>query len=286
MTHFGFVKRSFLVFFSVGAGFLSGCSPSQNVSSQRDPQRDPLRGVATSFLAARAFDRAQVALKRDDSAGLQRAGLELRRAADAGFTPRLTGAFVSQLANQAGQSALLANLARGDQMLDLLQDSEGKYRAALAFAPEKMPEKVLDPNTLNSLGYFLADRGTTPADFERAVTLTRAAYRTWPVGKRPDAAAVLSRAQGPQDSLAWALFKQGKWEEARRQEEQVWNLLLGTGQTGISGDIPFHLAEIYRALGLREKARDTYRQALMLPIDSRTRGQIEGALRLLEFAQV
>ena len=282
MTYFGFAKRSFLAFLAVGAGLLGGCASSQNGSARRDP----LRGVAASFLAARAFDRAQNALQRDDSAGLQRAGDELRRASNAGFTPRLSGAFVAQLTGEASQSAEIAKGARGEEMIELLQDSEEKYRAALAFAPEKTPEKSLDPLTLNALGYFLADRGTTPADFERAAILTRAAYRTWPVAKHPDPAALLSRAQGPQDSLAWALFKQGKWEEARRHEEEVWNLSVGMGSTDVTGEIPFHLAEIYRALGLEDKARQTYQQALLLPLDLRTRGQIEGALRLLDLAQV
>ncbi|WP_123580255.1 hypothetical protein [Abditibacterium utsteinense] len=265
---------------------LCGCAPSQLASNVSGKTHDPLRGVGASFLAARAFDRAQVALQRDDSAALQRAGLDLRRASNAGFTPRLTGAFAAQLANEASQSAALANLARGEEMIDLLQASEGKYRAALAFAPLKSPEKVLDPITLNSLGYFLADRGTSRADFERAAILTRAAFRTWNIRGNSLGADALSRAQGPQDSLAWALFKLGKFEEARRQQEQVWNISRGMGAADATGEIPFHLAEIYRALGLKEKARQAYFQAMLLPSDIRTKAKIEGALRLLDLAQV
>lgn len=277
MTSSRFAKRTYLLLLAAGTSFLAGCSPSTGASARRDP----VRGVASSFLAARAFDRAQVAIQRDDSGALERAGRELRRASSAGFTPRLNGAFASQLANQAGLSDQMANLSRGEEMIQRLEDSEGKYRAALAFAPEKSPEKTLSADTLNALGYFLAERGTTQADFERAVVLTRAAYRTW-----PKSAGMLSRAQGPQDSLAWALFKLGRWDEARALEEQVWDVSRGMGATGISAEIPFHLGEIYRALGLREKARETYRQAMLLPAEFRVRARIEGALQMLDIAQV
>lgn len=286
MFYFRFAKRSFWVLCGVAAAFLSGCAASNGTAARRDP----VRGVASSFLAARAFDRAQVALRRDDNAALERAGRELRRASSAGFTPRLSGAFASQLANQAGLSGQLAGLSRGEEMIDLLQDSERKYRAALAFAPEKAPEKTLDAVTLNALGYFLADRGTTKADFERAAVLTYAAYRAWPLGKGTDAGAkgagVLSRAQGPQDSFAWALFKLGKWNEARVLQEQVWDLSRGMGASDVTGEIPFHLGEIYRALGQKEKARDAYYQAMRLPTDFRIKAKIEGALQLLDLAQV
>ncbi len=285
MNNLRFKARLSLLSFVLGAGFLGGCAPAKPVSGKNDPGRDPLRGLAASFLAARAFDSASLALERDDRAGLKRAGIELRRAADAGFTPRLSGAFASQLAIEANRTSQLASAARGDEMIELLQDSERNYRAALAFTPEKSPETVLDPITLNSLGYFLADQGTSPADFERAEVLTRAALRNWTAQQIGAEANPVKRAN-VQDSLAWALFKRGRLAQARKEQEQVWDLLRGLGATDTNGEIPFHLAEIYRALGLKEKARDTYRQALFLPIDARIRAKIESALDSLDLAQV
>lgn len=281
MTFFRFSQPIFPVTAAVSIACLAGCTPRTSPLAGRDP----LRGIAASFLAGRAFDRAQLALQSDDNVGLERAGLELRRASDAGYSPRLTGAFVSSLSIQAAILAQNAEFARGDEMIELLENSADKYRAALAFAPEKSPEKIMDAQTLNSLGYFLADRGTTPADFARAVTLTRAALRAASVNQAGQGFDAVQRAN-VQDSFAWALFKQGKYEQARQQQEEAWDIVRGMGLSDMTGEIPFHLGEIYRALGRKDKARDAYRQAALLPSDSRTKAKIEGALRILDLAQV
>ena len=262
----------------VAAFGLSGCTPEQTPPAAR--------GVAASFVAGRAFDRAQSAIKRNNTSALERAGSDLRRAASAGSNPRLVGALATNLAFQAGFASDQARQLRGDQRNRLEEDSNAKYRAALAFTPENQPEKSLDPPTLNALGYFLADKGSTRADFERAAVLTRAAYLKWDVSGKSFDFNELNRATGPQDSYAWALFKLGRYEQARREAEKVWELSRGMGQVNQTADIPFHLAEIYRALGQNSKARETYEAALSLSPGEETRTSIERGLQSLDLARV
>lgn len=267
----------------IGAALaLSGCSAS---TARQIPV---VRGVAASFMAARAFDRAKSAIRRDDSAGLERAGRELRRAADAVSNPRLTSALVVDLWLEASSLATQSDQISGTEKIRLAESSNARYRAALAFAPLSKPEVTLDPVTLNALGYFLADKGSTKADFERAAVLTRAAYRTWDISGRATGATELARATGPQDSYAWALFKLGRLTEARTQAERVWDLARGMGadSTEMTADIPFHLGEIYRALGLEIKAREAYEAALGMTITDETRVLVEGGLKSLDLARV
>ncbi|HEX9996598.1 MAG TPA: hypothetical protein VGB45_05600 [Abditibacterium sp.] len=261
--------------FAISAG---GCAPNNNAS-------DPVRGVAASIVAARAFDRAQIAITRDDDAGLARAGEDLRRAARGGSNPQLTVAFTAALTSEASRLAGEASRARKVEKARLMAQSDSKYRAALAFTPQKEPEKSLDAVTLNALGYFLADRGKTAADFERAATLTFAAYRKWPMPSGV-ALARVSRAVGPQDSYAWALFKSRKLAEARKQQEEVLRVVRKLAPGEITAEIPFHMAEIYRALGENEKARAEYEIAGQLTTDAQLRTQIEKGLQSLDFRQV
>src|SRR5690606_21786187 len=74
-------------------------------------------------------------------------------------------------------------------------------------------------------------------------------------------------AQLARDSLAWALFKQGRHEEARREQEQAVIVArrvaaLTGGSVRISADLYYHLGEIYRELGRYQDARRQFRAAL------------------------
>jgi tetratricopeptide (TPR) repeat protein len=169
----------------------------------------------------------------------------------------------------------------------LLIQSDEAYRIALGFTPTKAPEKMLDPVTLNGLGYFLADRGSSTQDFERAVVLTKAASDSWPVGSGASAGYLrASKALGPQDSYAWALYKLGRYEEAQAQAEEVLKIASQESQTSIDPEIPFHLAEIYRAVGEKDKARTAYGAALRLSPNAELRGRIKSGVLALEFKRV
>lgn len=256
---------------------LGGCT------SQSD---EMVRGVAASLVAARSFDRAKSAIVRDDAAALERAGNQMRRAALAGSNPRLAGVLASELTLQANLLLAQASQVSGAEKNRLSEKSNLKYRAALAFAPQNQAHKSLDARTLNALGYFLADKGSTHADFERAAALTRAAYQNWDMSGKFTDSNELGRAVNAQDSYAWALFKLGKYEEALAQQKKVWDIVSGMGMADVTADIPFHLGEIYRALGQNKRARVAYEIALRLTITDETRVLVEGGLKSLDLAQV
>lgn len=260
------------------AFLFGGCAPQEGQSA--------VRGVAASFVAARAFDRAQIAIRRDDNAALERAGSQLRLAAQGGSNPALAGALTRELTLQANSLLAQADQAKGNQKYHLEENSNAKYRAALSFAPQKAPEKSLDAHTLNALGYFLADKGSSHADFERAAVLTRAAYKNWDLKGRSSDSNELGRAIGAQDSYAWALFKLRKYDQALEQQKRVWELARGMGLADLTAEVPFHLGEIYRALGQDKKARLAYEVALVLTISDETRVLVEGGLKSLDLARV
>jgi tetratricopeptide (TPR) repeat protein len=270
---------------------IAGCAtPETTVSSTN---RDVKRELAAAFLTAQGFDRAQIAIRRDNQIALQNANADLRRVA--GSSDGALVSLAAPLARDAAMLELLAARSSGSEKGQLRAQSTQKYRAALAFLPSDARERdiiegeKLDPETLNSLGYFLASRGESRADFERAVRLTRAALagydkilQSFSSTSPQHAALEFARAQGPQDSYAWALFKVGRLNEARKQQEQVMATLTRLSNQGpISADIPFHLAEIQRALGDREGAIEAYAQAMKLAPDEEVRVQIEAALQAL-----
>lgn len=273
------MRRSLLLAFPLLGLFVSGCANQNNEA--------PLRSLAASFVAGRAFDQAHGALRRDDTKALARAGDDMRRASVALGDQRLTSAFASSVASDASYVWSLSRFKTGAEKARLMQQVDRKYRAALAFLPEESPEKLLDADTLNGIGYYLADHGKNRADFERAAALTLAAYKKWDVS--PTLTGVdprLGRASGPQDSYAWALFKLGRFEEARQQQEAVLKLLREKPGERIDSEHPFHMAEIYNALGKAGEARREYVEALKLQPDAELKEKIEKGLESLDFPRV
>ena len=155
----------------------------------------------------------------------------------------------------------------------LEQEEAAAYRRALKMSPQgELASR--DPDLLNTLGYFLADKGHTPEDFEHAERLSRQAL------VEHDKAAQEARKQGEEsaeflnarlshaitrDSLAWALYKQagvdgvgatramGLLEEAAREQQaaldearQALSALKGSAPR-LSAELPYHLAMILRA---------------------------------------
>lgn len=117
----------------------------------------------------------------------------------------------------------------------------------------KEAEKVLreayrrypkDPEVLNSLGYFYAERGK---NLKEALVLLEEAVR-----RSPHAYHIV-------DSLGWAYFKLGRLEDARRELERA--LVLGGRR---DPEVRYHLAVVYEALGLRALALREVRASLRL----------------------
>ncbi|HVF10298.1 MAG TPA: tetratricopeptide repeat protein, partial [Abditibacteriaceae bacterium] len=162
-----------------------------------------------------------------------------------------------------------------------------EYRKALRLMPDFDSE---DAHKLNALGYFLADRGTTPDDFNKAERLTRNSLALWDkqlaqLNKSDPRLPLLrfSREVGPHDSLAWALYRQGRYEEALHEQTAAIAAARAASaaskvSTGpLASELYFHLGEIYRALGRPQEARRHYQEALRLnPDDTARRRAVQG----------
>lgn len=204
---------------------LSGCAPRDAA------QNDPIRGVAASIVAARAFDRAQIASRRGDQAGFEAARAEWEHAQDI---------------NQSPTESRNSHLALSD--------------------------------SLNRAGYTLAEAGKTSADRE-ALQEADKFVESLPANDPTLPDALFNRASGPRDSHAWALFKRGRLAEAKTQQELVLKELGASGsKQKVSPDIPFHMAEIHRALGQNDKARQSYEEALKLGPDAVLESRIRAGL--------
>ena len=118
-------------------------------------------------------------------------------------------------------------------------EAEQELLAILESDPDYAP-------ALNYLGYTWAERSDDPAKLKRALEMTRQA-----VELNPDNGAY-------QDSLGWAYFRLGRYQEARPHLEQAAAL--------ISNDpvILEHLGDLYRALGETSRARVFYRWAVRI----------------------
>jgi len=119
------------------------------------------------------------------------------------------------------------------------QAEEG-FEAILAEDPEFAP-------ALNYLGYMWAEQGVR---LQEALRLVRRA-----VSLEPENGAYV-------DSLGWAHYRLGQYEEARDHLERAVEL------EGADATIYEHLGDTYRALGRLEEARGQYRRALDLDGDN------------------
>lgn len=178
-------------------------------------------------------------------------------------------------AGRAYDSAVLAQ-GRGDNSVAM-----ENYRRAL----------VIDPNlgldnwyVLNAVGFTLADQGQKIEDFRRAEKLTRSslAILTKEIAKleaEPGDGEIKQAklrelryfaAICPRDSLAWALFKLQRYDEALKEQQQAIteakaNKLSGALSSGDSlPDLLYHLGAIYAASGQKDKAKAALDEALQL----------------------
>jgi tetratricopeptide (TPR) repeat protein len=262
-----FLCRVLLGLTPVVALALGGCA--RNGASWQDELRNQpiLQKTARAFLTGQIYDRATIALRDGKEAALQSAQDELQRVA-----PQLA-------AEQAVRAAaLLDDRAQHEKDAEraaaLRERAAKKYREALAIDPHFDSR---DPDLLNALGYFLADRGTSTADFQNAEQFTRRALAIYDqaIASLPDSAlspmrnalaqARYARAVAPHDSLAWALFRQGKYSEAQKEQEAAVAEAARSAtflKRKVPADLYYHLGEIYRAQGKPEQAAAQYEKAL------------------------
>lgn len=120
------------------------------------------------------------------------------------------------------------------EQLDHWEAAEADLRQALVLDPEQ-------PHVLNYLGYSLVEQGR---ELPEALEMIERA-----VAARPDSGAI-------QDSLAWAFFKLGRFDEAVAPMEIAAQL---EPEDAILTD---HLGDVYWAVGRKTEARFQWRRAL------------------------
>ena len=116
---------------------------------------------------------------------------------------------------------------------------KGDFAQAEEWLEQVLDEFPGDPGALNDLGYLWIDQGSHPRRAERMIRRAVAAEPNNPAFR---------------DSLGWALFKTGKYDEAAVELEKA-------AQSEPDGVILEHLGDAYLKAGKREKAADAWRKA-------------------------
>ncbi len=149
------------------------------------------------------------------------------------------------------------NAASSTRRAQMLAQAAQNYRLALQLDPNFSSN---DPQLLNALGYFLAEKGASSTDFQKAELLTRRALAGWDKAAKSallkPAEVDLNRAI-TRDSLAWALFRQQKFAEATREQRIAVadaQKALAAGANDPNGEA---LAELKTHLQQIEAALDT-----------------------------
>ncbi len=143
---------------------------------------------------------------------------------------------LSKFPNEA--DLLFARVLYYDSITDR-EGSERDLRQIIRLLPE-------DSRALNHLGYMLADQTTR---FEEALELVERA-----IAVSPDDPAII-------DSLGWALYKVGRYEDALQQ------LRLAFADFP-DDEVASHLGEVLWALGRKEEAMRVWQDALQTEPDS------------------
>ena len=112
--------------------------------------------------------------------------------------------------------------------------AEADFRAALAIVPDQ-------PTVLNYLGYSLIERGEK---LDEAMDMIERA-----VAGDPDSGYIL-------DSLAWALYRLGRYDEAVPHMERAVEM------AAVDPILNDHLGDVYWAVGRLREARFQWRRAL------------------------
>jgi tetratricopeptide (TPR) repeat protein len=273
---------------------LSGCDVPPPANTQNSSEALPLtQKVARAVLAAGAYERGLRALRTGDANTTEAAQRELNRL---GATPPRVNLTLRAAWNELRDAEFLDVQSRsfsGAQRSELRRRADAKYRRVLELAPDFDSPSARD---LNSLGYFLAERGTTADDFLKAETLTRRAVKLLDQqiaevksGKASNADALTAlrymRAQ-TRDSLAWALHRQGRFREAlseqlvaMREESEV----VDAAGARLSPELQYHLGEMHAGLKDEKLAIAAFERALKLDAsDSETHEQVRRALSRLK----
>jgi len=150
-------------------------------------------------------------------------------------------AYARGLAAFADDEALLYSRALLWERRDEIAKAEADFRRILVISPD-------DVNTLNALGYTLADRTTRYREALELIDRARVAA--------PGNAAII-------DSYGWVLFRLGKPRQALDHLRHAYALQK-------DADIGSHLGHVLWVLGERDEARKYFEEARKLDPENRS----------------
>jgi hypothetical protein len=146
---------------------VAGCQPSTRTTENPEVSRatNPILGALQANHAGKAWNHGLRAARSGDTESLAVSAGELRRLGATSEADLLTSAAAERQVRDAINLDTQALQAPGARKQQLQQQANRRYRAALRLAPDLQSR---DPLVLNALGYFLADRGTSSADYVQA----------------------------------------------------------------------------------------------------------------------
>lgn len=269
------------VFAMAGCGVPNGARPPSSAMPHNavppNGAEPVLRAAARAALIGKFYDRALWAAEQGHKAAFRAAHGELQRLGAKSEALAVAQRMALSPAEEAIAKAISPQLSLAEYVqliftgrlpANLDERAAQQYRLALRLSPQF---DSLDPLKLNALGYFLAERGTTAEDFAEAERLTRAALRLLDEAlaqqeKRGGTAPLVEEMRANvRDSVAWALFRQGRLNEALREQQRAVKEAKDSeakGATAVSAEMYFHLGEMLRALGHLAEARAQYQAAL------------------------
>ena len=188
---------------------LSGCGDTASSSSPRQVLQTALQAREIG----RVFDEGQRALQAGNVEALVQSSQQLRRLGAAREEQLLTGGAAEQLVLDATRFDSAARPLSSTRKAQMQARAAQNYRLALRLSPNFASN---NPELLNALGYFLANRGDSTADFQTGEKLVQRALAIYAkrLQVRPESAQLQFERAITRDSLAWALFRQKKYEQA------------------------------------------------------------------------
>lgn len=209
--------KRFVVILVCGA-LLVGCNASPNTTSSTRSSPNIVASVLRAPAVGRAWDEGAKAASNNNLDGLAKAAQKLRKLGANEEATLLGRAAAENLVARAGNLDAQAFRETGATQKQLQTQAAVLYRRALEIEPDFGSDNAA---LLNALGYFLADRGTTKSDFALAEKLTRRALKLHEA-RSPLNQVFLEHLESRaafRDSLAWALFKQGRFDQALREQK-------------------------------------------------------------------
>lgn len=170
---------------------------------------------------------------------------------------------VKATANRESQAAAHERYSR---MLSSMYGDQGNLEKATAALEPLLKKNPDDDGLNNDLGYLWADHGHKLDEAERMIKKA--------LDAKPDNSSYL-------DSYAWVLFKQKKYEEAKKYMQKAM-----ARPRGNTMELYEHLGAIHAALGEKEEAKAAWRKALEDSTgsarDKKRQAEIEKRLKELE----